>query len=157
MLGVPRAQRQQVELHYAGGIVRFIQDCVEAVFTQLPLRDNYFWRVYLCGEYSLECCPEYLKRDNFARLQAGLAAHISIHTGSLLDFLTAHDGVLSRFVLLDHMDWLSTMGTPILAQEWNLRVASPPKSDRDFTCASSLLNMMQGYSDVSALTRPQIP
>lgn len=118
MLGVPRAQRQQVELHYAGGIARFIQDCVEAVFTQLPLRDNYFWRVYLCGEYSLECCPEYLKHDNFARLQAGLAEHISLHTGSLLDFLTSHDGMLSRFVLLDHMDWLSTLGTPILAQEW---------------------------------------
>jgi hypothetical protein len=41
-------------------------------------------------------------------------------------------------------------------QRCNPRVASPPKSDRDFTCASSLLNMRQGYSDVSALTRPQI-
>src|SRR6185369_653793 len=52
LVGVPPPQRQQVERDYAGGIVRFIEDCVEAVFACLPLRDNYFWRVYLTGEYT---------------------------------------------------------------------------------------------------------
>ena len=32
MVGVPRAQRQQVDKHYEGGIVQFIHDCIESVF-----------------------------------------------------------------------------------------------------------------------------
>ncbi len=32
LVGVPRAQRQQVEKDYEGGIVQFVQDCVESVF-----------------------------------------------------------------------------------------------------------------------------
>ncbi len=34
MVGVPKAQRQQVERDYDGGIVKFVQDCVEAVFAR---------------------------------------------------------------------------------------------------------------------------
>ena len=30
LVGVPRAQRQQVDMHYDGGIVKFVQDCVES-------------------------------------------------------------------------------------------------------------------------------
>jgi S-adenosylmethionine-diacylglycerol 3-amino-3-carboxypropyl transferase len=118
MLGVPRAQRRQVERYYAGGISRFIEDCVEAVFARLPLGDNYFWRVYLTGEYTPDCCPEYLRPENFARLKAGLADRISVNTCSLLDFLTDHKVPISRFVLLDHMDWLSSWSRSVLAQEW---------------------------------------
>ena len=44
MVGVPKAQRRQVESHYDGGIVAFVQDCLDAVFGRLPLSDNYFWR-----------------------------------------------------------------------------------------------------------------
>lgn len=117
-VGVPRPQRQQVERYYQGGIARFIEDCVETVFAWLPISDNYFWRVYLTGEYSPTCCPEYLKRENFELLRAGLVDRISTHTGSLLNFLNGHDGRISRYVLLDHMDWLSTFRHAILEQEW---------------------------------------
>jgi S-adenosylmethionine-diacylglycerol 3-amino-3-carboxypropyl transferase len=118
LLGVPRAQRQQVDRHYAGGIVRFIEDSLEAVFAWLPLKDNYFWRVYLTGEYALDCCPEYLKPANFARLKHGLVDRITTHTTSLTDFLERHSGRISRYVLLDHMDWLASAHRPALAQEW---------------------------------------
>ncbi len=47
MLGVPKAQRKQIETQYPGGILRFIEDSMEAVFAKLPIRDNYFWRVYI--------------------------------------------------------------------------------------------------------------
>jgi len=119
MVGLPRPQRTQIEETYAGGIVQYIEDCVEAVFTRLPIQDNYFWKVYLTGWYSPDCCPEYLKPDNFARLKAGLAGRISIHTTSILDFLSdsRHDKI-SRFVLLDHMDWLSAHHQPLLARQW---------------------------------------
>lgn len=117
LLGVPRAQRQHLEKNYEGGIVQFVEDCIKTVFTQLPLKDNYFWRVYLTGEYTPECCPEYLKRENFEKLK-GLVDRVQTCTSSILDFLQGYPGQISRYVLLDHMDWLSTVRYPILEQEW---------------------------------------
>lgn len=118
MLGVPRAQREQVDRYYKGGISGFIEDSVDTVFSKLPLHDNYFWRVYLTGEYSQDCCPEYLKKENFAKLKAEGAAKVTTHTQSVLDFLKGHPGKISRYVLLDHMDWLYTFLYPVLQQEW---------------------------------------
>lgn len=118
LLGVPKAQRIQVEKHYAGGIAGFMEDCVENVFAKLPLSDNYFWRVYLTGRYTEECCPEYLKPENFYKLKNGLVDRVHVHTSSILEFLKKHGQPISRFVLLDHMDWLSTVHLPILQQEW---------------------------------------
>jgi S-adenosylmethionine-diacylglycerol 3-amino-3-carboxypropyl transferase len=118
MLGVPRAQRRQVETTYPGGIAKFIEDRVEAVFTKLPIHENYFWRVYLSGHYTPTCCPEYLKADNFERLQQGLVDRIGVHTGTLFDFLSRSREPISRFVLLDHMDWLSTHHREVLQLQW---------------------------------------
>src|SRR5262249_54593193 len=118
LLGVPRPQRDQVERDYAGGIARFIEDCVEAVFAGLPLSDNYFWRVYLTGEYTCECCPEYLKPANFDRLRNGLADRVSIQTASVAGFLESNRETITHFVLLDHMDWLASSEGPGLSREW---------------------------------------
>ncbi len=129
LLGVPQAQRQQIETQYPGGISRFVQDCVEIVFARLPLSDNYFWRVYMTGRYTRDCCPEYLKPDNFQRLRDGLADRIQTHTDSVEGFLAKDPRPISRFVLLDHMDWLSTRRLPLLAREWQwiARRAAPPR------------------------------
>jgi S-adenosylmethionine-diacylglycerol 3-amino-3-carboxypropyl transferase len=127
LLGVPQAQRHQIETQYPGGISRFVQDCVEAVFARLPLSDNYFWRVYMTGHYTRECCPEYLKPENFQKLRDGLADRVRTHTASVEGFLTKDSRPISRFVLLDHMDWLSTQRLPLLAREWQwiVRRAAP--------------------------------
>jgi S-adenosylmethionine-diacylglycerol 3-amino-3-carboxypropyl transferase len=95
-----------------------MEDCVEAVFTRLPTLDNYFWRVYLFGRYSQQCCPEYLREESFHQLRGGLVDRIEIHTGHLTGFLAAHKKPISRFVLLDHMDWLSNQHPSLLQQEW---------------------------------------
>lgn len=118
LVGVPRAQRRQVERDYEGGIVKFVQDCVEAVFAKLPLKDNYFWRVYLTGRYSPNCCPEYLKPENFQLLKEGLVDRVHIATNSVQGFLATHKEPISRFVLLDHMDWLSDRFFWLLEAEW---------------------------------------
>ncbi|MEM8681160.1 MAG: BtaA family protein [Planctomycetota bacterium] len=118
LVGVPRAQREQVEKFYTGGIARFIEDCLHAVFTELPVSDNYFWRVYMTGAYTPTCCPEYLKPENFERLRAGLVDRISVHTSSIEDFLQGNDVEISKFVLLDHMDWLSSHRYELLISEW---------------------------------------
>ncbi|QDT69716.1 hypothetical protein MalM25_26560 [Planctomycetes bacterium MalM25] len=123
LLGVPRAQRQQLEKYYPGGIATFIEHSLDAVFTELPLKDNYFWRVYLTGEYTPECCPGYLKKENFARLkgtdgQPGLASRIHTHTTTILDHLKGADGNYSHFILLDHMDWMAEHMKDVLALQW---------------------------------------
>jgi S-adenosylmethionine-diacylglycerol 3-amino-3-carboxypropyl transferase len=118
MLGVPRAQREQIDRGYPGGLEQFIIHCLEAVFTQLSLKDNYFWRVYLTGQYTPTCCPEYLKEENFNRLRDGLVDRISTHTDSVEGFLKKSDESISRFVLLDHMDWLCKGERTALTAEW---------------------------------------
>ncbi len=118
LLGVPQAQRFQIETQYPGGISQFVQDCVESVFARLPLNDNYFWRVYMTGSYSPDCCPNYLTPDGFQKLRGGLVDRVETHTDSVEGFLTKSTQPISRFVLLDHMDWLSTRRLPLLAREW---------------------------------------
>lgn len=118
LIGVPKAQREHLERSCARSIADFMQDCAETVLTRLPVADNYFWRLYLFGRYSRDCCPEYLRPANFERLKGGLADRISIHTGDLTGFLEQHPERLSRFVLLDHMDWLSHHHPELLRREW---------------------------------------
>lgn len=122
-LGVPRAQRQQLERYYDGGIATFIEHSLDAVCSKLPLKDNYFWRVYLTGEYTPDCCPEYLKPDNFARLKGdahtpGLASRIHTHTTTILDHLKGADCDYSHFILLDHMDWMAEHMHDMLGLQW---------------------------------------
>lgn len=118
MLGVPRAQRRQIEATYSGDLVRYIQACLEGAFVKLPMKDNYFWRVYMNGCYTRECCPEYLVPESFQKLKAGLVERVSAHTNSVQGFLEGHSGSISRFVLLDHMDWLCDHFFPLLEGEW---------------------------------------
>ncbi len=129
LLGVPRPQRDQIDRDYHGGVAQFAEDCVAAVFGKLPLKDNYFWRVYLTGRYTPECCPAYLKPENFERLRNGLVDRISVHTSSIATFLRRHEVKISRYILLDHMDWLSAADHPALRQEWQQIVRrSAPKT-----------------------------
>ncbi len=92
-------------------------DRVQQVLTQMSLADNYFWRVYLTGEYTPDCCPEYLKEANFANLRES-RDRFQISTNSVLGYLNRHSGQINRFVLLDHMDWLHENHRDLLQQEW---------------------------------------
>jgi len=117
-LGVPKSQYEQVEGQYKGGMLQFCRDSIEAICTKLPLSDNYFWWLYLQGGYSLNRCPEYLKQENFKKLQAGLVDKITTHTSSLHEFMQKSDQPISKFVLLDHMDWLAASQNRVLQAEW---------------------------------------
>jgi S-adenosylmethionine-diacylglycerol 3-amino-3-carboxypropyl transferase len=129
MLGVPKAQRRQIDQQYPGGIVKFVEDSLEAVFAKIPIQDNYFWRVYITGSYTPSCCPEYVKEANFERLKNGLLENLNIHTDSVQGFLEKHDGQITRFILLDHMDWLSDHFFPWLESEWQaILLRAAPKT-----------------------------
>jgi S-adenosylmethionine-diacylglycerol 3-amino-3-carboxypropyl transferase len=118
MLGVPRAQRRQIDEQYPGGIVKFVEDSMDTVLSNIPIQDNYFWRVYITGSYTPNCCPEYLKPHNHEKLRDGALDRLTIQTDSVEGFLRRHNGQISRFVLLDHMDWLSDHYFPLLESEW---------------------------------------
>ena len=118
LLGVPHPQRKLVQAQHEGGIPGFVRHAVEYVFRHLPVSDNYFWRVYVGGRYDPVCCPEYLKEANFLALQSGLIDRVSAHTETVTGFLSRHEGLISRFVLLDHMDWMSSYYPEALAEEW---------------------------------------
>jgi S-adenosylmethionine-diacylglycerol 3-amino-3-carboxypropyl transferase len=119
MLGVPHPQRKEVQAQHAHGVAGFVREAIEYVFRSLPVWNNYFWAVYLRGHYTRECCPAYLKPHNFAALKAGLAERIEPHTRTVTDFLHSGGAAISRFVLLDHMDWMSSYHPEALVEEWH--------------------------------------
>jgi S-adenosylmethionine-diacylglycerol 3-amino-3-carboxypropyl transferase len=118
MLGVPAPQHEEVRRQHAGGVPGFVREAVEYVFRSLPLWTNYFWRVYVRGSYSRDCCPEYLKRGNFLALKNGLADRITHHTCTVTELLRDKQPQISKFVLLDHMDWLGSFKPEALREEW---------------------------------------
>ncbi len=127
LLGVPHPQRRLVQAQHPEGVAGFVRAAIEYVFRELPVADNYFWRVYLHGHYTPECCPEYLKPENFDALKGGLVDRITTHNRTVTEFLRETNKPISRFVLLDHMDWMSSYHPAALVEEWNaiLRRARP--------------------------------
>jgi S-adenosylmethionine-diacylglycerol 3-amino-3-carboxypropyl transferase len=127
MLGVPAPQHEEVRKQHAGGVPGFVRDAIEYVFRCLPLWSNYFWRVYVRGAYTRDCCPEYLKRDNFLALKNGLADRITHHSCTVTELLQSVRPRVSKFVLLDHMDWLGSFQPEALREEWSalLECAAP--------------------------------
>jgi S-adenosylmethionine-diacylglycerol 3-amino-3-carboxypropyl transferase len=119
LLGVPAPQIKLIEDHYPGGITAYIKDKLRHVMSELPARENYFWRVYMTGSYTLSCCPNYLREENLPTL-AARADRIHPHTCSVSQFLRHPPGVYSHYVLLDHQDWLAWHEPAALAEEWDL-------------------------------------
>ena len=119
MLGVPKSQQRLASSDFPDGMAGYIQNCFRHVFTKLPLKDNYFWRLYFYGRYSPTCCPNYLRAEHFPVLRDRVD-RISTHTASLSTYLQKNPGQYSHFVLLDHQDWLAAHLLPALNEEWQL-------------------------------------
>jgi len=126
LLGVPRAQRELIENQYPGGILDFLKSSLRHVFTEISVKDNYFWRVYLTGRYTDSCSPEYLKEHNFKKYKTG-ADKIEQHTATIAEFLKSNPGNYSHYVLLDHQDWLAWNNPAALAEEWELILKNSKK------------------------------
>lgn len=123
LLGVPRPQIRLIQDSYPGGLTAYVKDKLRHVLTELPAADNYFWRVYITGFYTLTCCPNYLRREHQPMLRAMLD-RLTTHTCSVSDFLRRHPGQYSHFVLLDHQDWLAWHDPAALREEWQLILAN---------------------------------
>lgn len=115
-IGVPVAQQEL--LSQETNIGAFLKRSLEIVLTELPLHDNFYWRIYIEGHYHKDCCPDYLIEDNFNKLKDGLIDRVEVHTTTITEFLQQYENKdISKFILLDHMDWMST-NKPMLTEEW---------------------------------------
>lgn len=123
LLGVPHPQRQEVIAQHSGGVAAFVRDAIDYIARELPTRSNYFYALYVRGHYTPACCPEYLTHAGFHALKAGLVERIHVHTATVTDFLQEHPLALSRFVLLDHMDWMSSYEPQALQDEWDVMLS----------------------------------
>jgi S-adenosylmethionine-diacylglycerol 3-amino-3-carboxypropyl transferase len=123
LLGVPGAQHDEVRRQHPGGVPGFVRDSIDYVFRALPVWTNYFWSLYFRGRYARGCVPEYLKPANFAALKAGRCDAITPHTGTVTEFLRANDVRISKFVLLDHMDWMNAFRPKAILDEWQAILA----------------------------------
>jgi S-adenosylmethionine-diacylglycerol 3-amino-3-carboxypropyl transferase len=119
MAGVPRAQRNLIQADNPGGVKSFILNSLKHVFTKIPLQDNYFWHVYLFGKYTRDCCPNYLKPENFETLKKKVNK-ISTYSQTITSFLTENPGTYSHFILLDHLDWLAYHNPEAMREEWEI-------------------------------------
>ena len=129
LLGVPRAQRALIEAQFPGGVPAYVQDKLRYLLTELPIRDNYFWRVYLTGSYTADCCPNYLRAEHQTMLQARVD-RLQVHTTSLSGFLQAQQQRYSHYVLLDHQDWMAAHAPEALSEEWRLILQSSTEGAR---------------------------
>jgi len=86
-------------------------------------KDNYFYYGYLYGELTHENCPRYLKKENFANLKKAIKeGRVDIRTGTLKDVAASYpDKYFSRYILLDHMDWMAEFPS-MICDEWSVFV-----------------------------------
>jgi S-adenosylmethionine-diacylglycerol 3-amino-3-carboxypropyl transferase len=123
LLGVPRPQIRLIQESYPDGLTGYIKDKLRHVMTELPISDNYFWRVYITGSYTLNCCPNYLVESNQAILKER-TRRLKTHSCTVSAFLKQNPGEYSHYVLLDHQDWLAWHDPEALAEEWDLILAN---------------------------------
>ncbi len=155
MLGVPSTQQKMIEEEYNGGLLHFIRQSLRYVFTQLPIRDNYFWRVYMTGSYTRDCCPNYLLERHFEWLHRSVHK-IETHTSTLLTFLKRNPGQYSHFVLLDHQDWMADARPELLAEEWKLILKNAAPGARIlFRSAGPSLTFLPDFIDPYVEFQPE--
>ncbi|TVR84373.1 MAG: DUF3419 family protein [Saprospirales bacterium] len=119
LAGVPAGQHQLLSQNEATGTISYLQKCFRNTFFNTDPVENYFYKLYFYGEYDKECCPNYLKEENFDLLVERVDK-ITIETAGISDHLEKTNRAYTHFVLLDHMDWLAENDLDELKREWSL-------------------------------------
>ncbi len=119
LAGVPVAQTVVLRQQYPEGVGAYMRNCIRRVFTSIPVKQNYFYQVYILGKYPDDCLPAYLKEENFETIKSRVHK-IRTYSVSLTRFFLGNPGSYSHFVLLDHQDWLANHQPDELDKEWRL-------------------------------------
>lgn len=114
LAGIPASQSEAVP-----DLNGFMKTVLPELFVRQDPSQNHYWKVYLKGHYSKNCCPEYLKEENFPVIKEGLT-RLKYLTSGFIDYLSKTEESYTHMVLLDHMDWLAKNHRHLLKKEWSL-------------------------------------
>lgn len=156
MLGVPRPQIRLIDSQYEGGIWGYVNKKLKHVLTEVLIKDNYFWRVYLTGCYTENCCPNYLKKKNLHVLSSQINT-VNTYNSTVSEFLKSNPGCYSHFVLLDHQDWLAWHDPRALEEEWQLILQNSSSSSKILMrSASTDINFLPHFAKSSLRFFPEL-
>lgn len=104
--GIPDEQAILIEKYNEyGNMYDFIVGSLRTVFREFALSDNYFWYLYINGNYSHRTCPNYLRQENFDLLRENVGK-VELVTDTFYNKLkNSPTQSYSHFILLDHFDW----------------------------------------------------
>lgn len=141
MNGISSRQIRMIKKEFPGGVPSFIMQFIEHVPFNLPVQDNYFWRVSLTGSYTRLCAPNYLKQENYRYVRSRSKA-IEIHHQSVTRYLLENPSVqFTHFVLLDHLDWMTFEKSTALEEEWRLILQRSAPGARIIFRSAGLTNL----------------
>jgi len=142
-LGIPDAQAKLVQEHNDyHNMYDFIVGSLRTVFKEFPLSQNYFWYLYIKGQYSKETCPNHLKEGNYELLKSNVV-RVKLVTDTFYNqLLTSPDNSYSHIILLDHFDWFWE-DTETQLKVWNeIKRVAKPKAKILFRSAASNRNYL---------------
>ena len=114
-LGIPSRQLGMISTK-PSEVIKFLNARIKHTLTELPAKENYFYHLYIFGNYRRDCAPEYLKEDNFQFLKK-VHHKISVGNAYVTDYLNNTQQCFSHFALLDHLDWL-VHDPKLLEDQW---------------------------------------
>ena len=114
IVGVPKKQFELIDnLNY------FLCNLFKYILCKTELKKNYFFYPYVNGIFSEECCPDYLKEENYLKVRDRLD-RIVIHTDFIENVckkVSENGDTITKTILLDHMDWLEEYQ---IMKEWDI-------------------------------------
>lgn len=99
-LGVPRSQFESTK-NDNETLFDYLKWSVSKILTEMPTKDNYFWKLYFYGHYD-ENCPNYLKKENFDFYKSNIEK-LQIENLPIGDLIDNNE--VTHLNLLDHQDW----------------------------------------------------
>lgn len=140
LAGIPKSQHDAI-----GDMNSFMKEALRNIFIKQSASTNYFWRVYLEGQFSENSCPDYLKYENYELLQNNIhKLHIS--TNTVHNFLNDTNENFSHIVLLDYMDWLAGNNPDQLKRNWENTIKSSHSGSKIlFRTAHADLNFLPSF------------
>lgn len=117
LIGVPERQ-----INLMNDETNFPSNCIKYVLSNFLLKHNYFYNLYLGNPLSNECCPEYLKKENYDIVKSRLD-RIHIRRDYIQNVVQTISP--TKVILLDHMDWLDEES---IVKEWSVYKKSCPNA-----------------------------
>jgi len=112
--GVPKRQIDLITERDERSIIEYLKH-VANVFCEIKLDNNHYYYLVTHGKYTKDCCPLYLKEENYETLIKSVSqGSIEIKDGTFLESL--QQKLYSKVILMDHMDWNDVLYNTNLAR-----------------------------------------